>query len=193
MDFQNSVADDVLKKMTAGTVLDVGTGPGHLLIKIARGNPSLEVIGLDVSRDMVKIAKANARAASEGMRLLVGDVAEIGMKTESVDLVVATLSFHHWPSPGRAFEEFFRVLKTGGEVWIFEVNRDMTPQSEEWMKKKYKLFTRKAVGLGIKILCRHTITVVNAEEILRNQKSRFDQYKIDQIEPMLIKITLTKK
>jgi methylase of polypeptide subunit release factors len=76
--------------------LDAGTGPGHLPTGIAIKNPSLEVVGLAVSRDMIKIAHANAkRAHAENVHVFVGDGAEIGMPSESVDLAVATLSFHH--------------------------------------------------------------------------------------------------
>jgi ubiquinone/menaquinone biosynthesis C-methylase UbiE len=116
-DFQRSVADDVLKKVASGTVIDLGTGPGYLPIKIASGNPTLEVVGLDVSRDMIRIAHANARKAdAENVQLLVGDAEEICMQSESVDLAVATLSFHHWANTAKAFEELSRVLKGGGEV-----------------------------------------------------------------------------
>jgi ubiquinone/menaquinone biosynthesis C-methylase UbiE len=59
-DFKAAVADEILKKVTSGTVLDVGTGPAHLPIKIADRNLSLEIVGLDVSRDMIKIARVNA-------------------------------------------------------------------------------------------------------------------------------------
>jgi ubiquinone/menaquinone biosynthesis C-methylase UbiE len=193
-DFQRKVADDVLKEVESGTVLDVGTGPGHLLIEIASGNPSLEVVGLDVSRDMVRIARTNASGAdAEKVELLLGDVAEIGMRNESVDLAVATLSFHHWANPDKAFEELPRVLKGGAEVWIYEVNSDLTPQSEDWMKKNHDIITRKIAPLVIRMLGGHSITVEHAKEILRCQKSIFARSEVEQLEPLLIKMTLTKK
>jgi 2-polyprenyl-3-methyl-5-hydroxy-6-metoxy-1,4-benzoquinol methylase len=40
-----------------GRVLDVGAGPGHLLVEIARRRPNLELVALDLSRKMLKIAK----------------------------------------------------------------------------------------------------------------------------------------
>jgi ubiquinone/menaquinone biosynthesis C-methylase UbiE len=178
----------------SGAVLDVGTGPGHLLMKIALGNPSLEVIGLDVSRDMVRIARLSAKGEdTQNVQLIVGDAAEIGVRNESVDLVVATLSFHHWADPAKAFEELSRVLKGGGEVWIYEVNGDVTPQSEEWMKERYNVITRKVARLVIKMLGGHSITVEHANEILRDQNNRFAEFKVEQREPLMIKMTLTKE
>jgi ubiquinone/menaquinone biosynthesis C-methylase UbiE len=193
-DAHSKVADDILKKLASGTVLDLGTGPGYLPIKIATRNPSLEVIGLDLSQDMIRMARTNAdRADAESVELFVGDVAEIGMRNESVDVAVATLSFHHWANPAKAFEELFRVLKTGGEVWIYEIDSDLTPQSEEWMKRNYNIITREVARLVIKIVSGHTITVEHAKEILGNQKSRFAHSKAEQLEPLMIKMTLTKK
>lgn len=130
-DFNVAVADDILKKVASGTVLDVGTGPGHLLTNIATRDTSLEVVGIDVSRDMVKIARANARRAdAENVQFLVGDAAEIGMQNESADLAVATLSFQHWSNPARALGELYRVLKSR-EVWMYEVDSDLTLQSND--------------------------------------------------------------
>lgn len=193
-DFNAAVADEILKKVASGTVLDVGTGPGHLLIKIADRNLSLKVVGLDVSRDMIRIARASARGAdAETVQLLVGDVAQIGMQDESVDLVVATLSFHHWSNPAKALEELYRVLKSGGEVWIYEVNSDMTPQSGKWMKSKYNIIVRKFAPIVVRMLSKHTITVEHAQTILRDKKNRFAYAKVEQLEPLLVKMILIKK
>jgi len=128
----------------------------------------------------------------ENVQVLVGDVAEIGMQNESVDLAVATLSFHHWLKPAKAFEELHRVLKSGGEVWIYEVNSDLTPQSETWMKTKYNPIIRKVAPLVVRMLCRHSITVENAQAILRDKKNRFAHVKVEQLEPLLVKMILTK-
>lgn len=188
------MTDDIVKKVVSGTVIDLGTGPGHLPIRIVSGNPTLEVVGLDVSRDMIRLARANARGAhADCVQLMVGDVAEIGLRNESIDLAVAMLSFHHWPNPPKAFEELLRVLKSGGEAWIYEVDSDMTPQTEEWMKNKYNVITRKVARLVIKTLSGHSITKEHAKEIIRDHGSKFAHSEVGQLEPLLIKMTFTKK
>jgi ubiquinone/menaquinone biosynthesis C-methylase UbiE len=123
----------------------------------------------------------------------VADVSEIGMRSESVDLAVATLSFHHWQDLSEAFDELHRVLKKGGEAWIFEVNREVTPLSEEWMKKKYSPLVRKIARLITRIVGGHSITVECAKEILREHGSKFARSEVGQLQPLLIKMTLTKK
>jgi len=193
MDINASVANEILDRVASGTVLDVGTGPGHLSTLIAIKNPSLEVVGLDVSRHMVEIAQANAkRAHVANLHVLIGDVAEIGMQNESVDIAVAILTFHHLSNPSKTFEELHRVLKTGGQVWIYEVNSDLTPQSETWMKGRYNIITRKVARSVMKMLSKHTIIADHAKAILTDHKNRFGDAKVEQLEPLLVKIVLVK-
>lgn len=103
-------------------VLDVGTGPGRLPIEIARRNPGLRVAALDVSPAMIETARrlvpAGARITAE-----VGDVAALPYGDGTVDLVVSTLSQHHWPDLAGAVRELARVRASGGRVWIYDVRR----------------------------------------------------------------------
>jgi len=193
-DINATVANEILDRVASGTILDVGTGQGYLPTCIAIKNPSLEVVGLDVSRDMTKIAQTNAkRAHVENVHVLVGDASEIGMPNESVDIAVATLSFHHLSNPAKSLEELYRVLKSAGEVWIHEVNSDITPQSEAWMKGRYSTVTRKVARSVMSLLNRHTMTAEHAAAILRDHKNRFADAKVGQLEPLLVKIILVKK
>ena len=54
--FYQQVACEI-SSVTSGCVLDVGTGPGHLLVELARLSPGLELVGLDLSRKMLSMAK----------------------------------------------------------------------------------------------------------------------------------------
>ena len=90
-------ADVAALRLPAGAhVLDVGTGPGRLPVEIARRSPQVWVTGLDVSPRMIEAAKA---AIEPGQQVIaeVGDVARLPYRDGSVDLVVSTLSQHHWP------------------------------------------------------------------------------------------------
>ncbi|MGB8780845.1 MAG: class I SAM-dependent methyltransferase [Candidatus Bathyarchaeia archaeon] len=192
-DFHDAVADEILGRISSGTVLDIGTGPGDLLEKVVLRNQHLRMVGLDISRDMIKIARKKTRqAGKENLELLVGDAAEIGIIDESVDLVVATLSFHHWKNQAKAFDELFRVLKPQGEVWIYELDSELTPQSEAWMKENYKPIMRAVVRHAIRIVSGHSITVEKAQEVLGDQKRRFAQVKVERLKPPLIKMTFAK-
>jgi ubiquinone/menaquinone biosynthesis C-methylase UbiE len=118
------IADDVAAlRLPAGAhVLDVGTGPGRLPVEIARRSPQVRVTGLDVSPRMIEAARA---AIEPGQQVVaeVGDVARLPYPDGSVDLVVSTLSQHHWPDPAAAIQELARVLAPGGRIWIYDLRR----------------------------------------------------------------------
>ena len=80
--FYRQVASEVTSSLTSGRVLDVGTGPGHLLIEIARLNRDLELVGVDLSSKMLKIAESlirqevntDVQGKGAGIRLVQGEV-----------------------------------------------------------------------------------------------------------------------
>jgi SAM-dependent methyltransferase len=82
-------------------VLEVGCGPGHLSIRLARHG--FQVTGLDLDPAMIARAQANAdRPENSNQRrpsLLIGDAASLAFPDRSFDLVVSTLSMHHWGRP----------------------------------------------------------------------------------------------
>jgi len=107
-------------------VLDVGTGPGRLPVEIARRSPQVWVTGLDVSPRMIEAAKA-AIEPGQQVTAQVGDVARLPYRDGSVDLIVSTLSQHHWPDRTAAIGELARVLAPGGRIWIYDLRRALGP------------------------------------------------------------------
>jgi ubiquinone/menaquinone biosynthesis C-methylase UbiE len=104
----------------AGTVLDVGTGPGVLLVEIARLRPDLRLTGVDLSPDMVAAAQRNLAEFSGRAYARHGDVAELPFPDASFDLIVSSLSLHHWDHPRAAGPELARVLRPGGQVYLYD-------------------------------------------------------------------------
>ena len=116
-------ADVAALQLPAGAhVLDVGTGPGRLPVEIARRSPQVRVTGLDVSPRMIEAATA-AIEPGQQVTAEVGDVAKLPYRDGSVDLVVSTLSQHHWPDRAAALAELARVLAPGGRIWIYDLRR----------------------------------------------------------------------
>jgi ubiquinone/menaquinone biosynthesis C-methylase UbiE len=91
----------------------------------------LEVTGLDLDRAMIARAAANTdRAANRGGRrpsFLVGDVAALAFPDRSIDLVVSTLSMHHWADPAAGLTEIGRVLRPGGRALIWDFRPGVRP------------------------------------------------------------------
>ena len=121
--YRRVVADVSAANLPGGAnVLDVGTGPGRLPVEIARRSPQVRVTGLDVSPRMIEAAAA-AIEPGQQVTAEVGDVAKLPYRDGSVDLVVSTLSQHHWPDRAAALAELVRVLAPGGRIWIYDLRR----------------------------------------------------------------------
>jgi len=116
---ETKIANDIVEKMGNGTVLDLGSGTGYLSIEIAKRSPGLQVYGIDLSRQMVKIAGRHAKGV-DNARFVFGNAAKLPFKDNSIDLVISTGASHHWKTPRRVFDECYRVLKTGKEAWIYD-------------------------------------------------------------------------
>jgi ubiquinone/menaquinone biosynthesis C-methylase UbiE len=110
-------------------VLEVGCGPGHLAVRLAR-DYGLDVTGLDLDPAMVERARANAtREFGEGPRpsFVVGDVSALPFEDKSFDLVVSTLSMHHWDDPAAGLSEIGRMLRPGARALVWDFRRGVVP------------------------------------------------------------------
>jgi ubiquinone/menaquinone biosynthesis C-methylase UbiE len=113
------------KNPPQGALLDAGCGPGHLAIAIAGRFPQAKVSGVDNNNDMIAAALRNrARFPAGNVDFRLGDVHLLPCEDGSFDLVVSTLSLHHWRNAGRALGEIFRVLKPGGRLLLMDLRRD---------------------------------------------------------------------
>jgi SAM-dependent methyltransferase len=115
--FYSGVADDVAATAGPGArVLDVGTGPGHLVDRLV--DRGLEVSGIDLDPAMIDRA---AHRLSGRADLAVADVAALPYADGSFDAVVSTLSMHHWAEPAAGLAELARVLRPGGTALIYDL------------------------------------------------------------------------
>jgi SAM-dependent methyltransferase len=119
------IAADISAAAPAGAqVLEVGCGPGHLSIRLARHHV-FEVTGLDLDPAMIDRARANANRPGNSDQhrpsFVVGDVATLAFPDGSFDLVVSTLSMHHWADPAAGLAEIGRILRPGGRALIWDL------------------------------------------------------------------------
>src|SRR5262245_58867263 len=89
---------------------------------------TLVILGAAAAAGTVVVRHANAARSAQGHgrepSFLVGDVASLAFPNRKVDLVVSTLSMHHWADPA-GLSEIGRVLRPGGRalVWDFRAGR----------------------------------------------------------------------
>jgi ubiquinone/menaquinone biosynthesis C-methylase UbiE len=121
--FFRRVAGDIAELAPQGRVLEVGAGPGRLAATLAKLAPDVRVAGVDIAPDMVERASKLAARSGVADRIAfgVGDVAALPFGEASFDVVVSTLSAHHWPDPAGGLAELYRVLRPGGAAWIYDL------------------------------------------------------------------------
>ncbi len=114
--------------LPAGSVvLDIGTGPGRVPRPIAAAYSTVEVEGVDLSPEMIARATSTAKTTrTRNLRFQVADVAALPFADNSVDIVVSTLSLHHWDDPAAGLNEIVRVLGPAGQAWIYDFRTVLT-------------------------------------------------------------------
>jgi ubiquinone/menaquinone biosynthesis C-methylase UbiE len=118
-----------LSNQRGGRAIDIGCGDGGLVVALARRHPGLKVVGLDLSKEMLDLARSRARKAGLGDRVTfkIGNAESIPYSAESFDLVVSTLSLHHWCTPNKVLDEIARILRPEGKCVLADMRRDPIP------------------------------------------------------------------
>ncbi|MGD8881225.1 MAG: class I SAM-dependent methyltransferase [Desulfobacterales bacterium] len=123
--YYRPVAGEIVANLNEGTILDLGTGPGYLPVEIAKRSSTINVIGVDLSRKLIEMARSNAAKAGLADRLTfrAGNAGRLEFADSSFDMVISTGMLHSLKEPVRVLQEIHRVLKAGREAWIFDPAR----------------------------------------------------------------------
>jgi len=121
-------------------ILDVGCGTGQLAARLAQRVQSGSVLGVDPAEEMIRVARRQHRRKC--LRFAVGSSDAIPADADAFDVVVSTISFHHWARPVESLREIARVLRPGGRLLILDLCRDnllldVVDQVQRWVQPSH--------------------------------------------------------
>lgn len=118
-------ASDGHPSALSGWLLDVGTGPGGIPLKLVRRCPGLRAVGIDRSLNMVRAASQSAREQGLADRafFLVADARRIAFPDGCFDIVLSNSVLHHLHNPIPVLNEMARLVKPSGMVLLRDLRR----------------------------------------------------------------------
>lgn len=149
-DFTLFAVDDI-ERSNARSVLDVGTGVAELPLRLSE-NKDLEIFAIDPSKQMVRIARARARNR-RNIRIAQGSSRHVPFRRK-FDIIVSSLSFHHWARREKALVYLKKFLNRNGEIRIYEYNRTKLRGAERAAKghaMSRAEFEEIAEGAGLRV------------------------------------------
>ncbi len=122
-----------------GHFLDVGTGPAQIPILLAQQCPDIRITAIELSKEMLKIAKRHVVTAGLAERITLEhvDAKALPHPDNTFDGLISNSIVHHIHDSLRALKEMSRVVKPGGLVLIRDLIRPETPEAAQAFVDKY--------------------------------------------------------
>ena len=122
-------------------VLDVGCGAGNYTLKLLERLPNLDVTLVDLSLPMLTRATQRVKAKTSGqITTIQSDIREVHLLDGRFDIILAASVLHHLRTDADwqdVFTAFFRALRPGGSLWIFDLIESSMPAVQRVTRQRY--------------------------------------------------------
>ncbi|ROL58221.1 class I SAM-dependent methyltransferase [Bacteroidetes/Chlorobi group bacterium Naka2016] len=148
-------------------ILDVGCGTGNYSIKLAKLN--CIVTGIDISEEMLKIAKRKSEAEQLPINFVHGNIESMPFESNSFDAVISVAVLEFVNNKAKAFEEIFRVVKPKGKIVVGFLNKE-SPWGELYLSDE---FQKNTVFKYAYLYTREEISKIHSEELVKIKETLF--------------------
>jgi arsenite methyltransferase len=158
------------------TVLDLGSGAGaDVLISARRVGPNGRVIGLDMTDEMLELARANAREAGvDNVEFVKGYIEDIPLADASVDVVISNCVINLSADKRRVLAEAARVLRPGGRFAVSDVVAD--PEMGEATRADMEQWTGCVAGALTRAEFEHALADAGLTDIELHETHRVHEH-----------------
>lgn len=155
------------------TVLDLGSGGGiDVLLSAKRVGPTGFAYGLDMTPEMLELARRNAaEAGATNVEFLEGQIEHVPLPDSSVDVIISNCVINLSPDKPAVFAEMHRVLRPGGRIGVSDVVTDDDLTEQERLERgsyvgciagalpisAYEQGLRVAGFVDVSVTCTHTV------------------------------------
>lgn len=153
-------------KRERGRALDIGTGPGQIVVKLARRLTRWKFAGVDRSSNMIAQGVASLAPAAElagRVQFYVADGNQVPFRDGNFDLVVCNSVLHHFAEPGKLLAEIARLAKPDGAILL----RDLRRPSRLAYPFHVRRHGRHYQGLMYKLYCDSVRSAYKVDELQR--------------------------
>ncbi len=135
-------AIEIISNKPPKSILDLATGTGKFAFALRKHFPNADIFGLDISTNMLEIAKKRNETKKKNIIFLEGDALQLPFPENSFDIVTMSYGIRNVKEIERCLEQIYKVLKPSGEFIIVEFGKPF-----RWFLPFYKLYQKTFVKI----------------------------------------------
>ena len=127
-----------------GCIIDIGYGTGRLLRTASEHWAQAQLFGVDSAEQMI----SEAHRLNPNVNFKIASAESLPFPDQTADIILSSLSFHHWADPQKAFQEIARVLRPGGWFCLADLRIHFAGLFDEKFKS-YEKIRELMIGAGL--------------------------------------------